>query len=462
MLKDITIQKQRNAVILAIIIIVLVLLSTVILYISRRKLKRYNKLLIEQRAIILQQKEEIQTQTESLQDTNSTLEDLNTELEKLSIVVRETDNAVVIMDCEGQFEWIKEGFTRLYGYTIAEIKEKNYNIFTTSSNSGIKSILHNCITNKESALYESFTISKNGDKIWVQTTITPVFNSMNQLSKIIAIDTDIRKVKLYEAELKNKNEQITSSIRYAKTIQAAILPVKEQIDKDFENFIIYRPKDIVSGDFYWYNKVETESKTYFFVGVLDCTGHGVPGAFMSMIGNTLLNEIVNSKRIYETDEILENLDQMVKISLRQGISENNDGMDVCFCRIEKTKESTILNYTGAKLALLHYNSMTNEVEFLEGNRRSVGGYRYKKDPEKFISQRKELHRSDVIYLCSDGFGDQNNQERMRFGKTQITEIIKNNSQKPVEIQKSELENSLISWMSGTDQRDDISMIGLKI
>jgi PAS domain S-box-containing protein len=461
-LKEVTIQKQRNAVILAIIIIVLVLLSSVILFISRRKLKIYTNLLLEQREEILQQKEEIQAQADSLHDTNTTLEKLNIELEKLSIVASETDNAVVIMDKEGVFQWVNEGFTRLYGYTFNEIKEKSNNIYTISSNPQIKLIVQNCIKNKESAIYESFIISKKEEKIWVQTTITPIFDSTNQLTKIIAIDSDIRKVKAYEAELKNKNEQITSSIRYAKTIQTAILPVKEQIDRDFENFIIYRPKDIVSGDFYWYNKVETGDKTYFFIGVLDCTRHGVPGAFMSMIGNTLLNEIVNSKRIYETDQIFENLDKLIKTSLRQEISDNNDGMDACFCRIEKTNGSVILNYTGAKLPLIFYNSKKNIVEILEGNHRSVGGYRYNKAPEKFISQQIELHKSDILYLSSDGLGDQNNSDRRRFGKSQIVEILNRNSQKSIEMQKTDLENTLISWMSGTSQRDDISVIGIKI
>ncbi len=339
-LKEVTIQKQRTVVFMALIVLVLVLITLVILFISRRKLKKYTNLLVEQREIILQQNEEIQAQADSLQDTNEALKNLN-------------------------------------------------------------------------------------------------------------------------AELKYKSEQITSSIRYAKTIQNAILPAKEQVDADFDSFVIFRPKDIVSGDFYWYKKVETTTTTYIFIGIFDCTGHGVPGAFMSMIGNTLLNEIVNSKRIFEVDQILENMNTLIKASLRQELTDNSDGMDACFCRIEKTKDATVLNYAGAKLPLFYFNAEKNEVEIIDGIRRSIGGYRYNKNPEKFLSTEIHLHSNDSIYLSSDGISDQNNSERKRFGKSQLIEILIENSKKSLEDQKMNIETNLDLWMENTEQRDDITLIGLK-
>jgi len=183
---------------------------------------------------------------------------------------------------------------------------------------------------------------------------------------------------------------------------------------------------------------------------------------MSMIGNTLLNEIVNSKNILEPNQILEKLDNLIRISLRKEQSDNNDGMDVCICRIDKFSDKIFLNFTGAKRNLHYFNSMKNEIETIKGNRRSIGGALCIKNSEIFISTKIELQKNDIIYLSSDGFSDQNNYERKRFGTLQIIDILNNNAQKSLKIQKEELENSLNLWMAGEEQRDDVTFIGLKI
>ncbi len=490
------------------IILTLGLFFIVIKLYTRRLIKQKEHLeqvVKERTAEIFQQKEEILTQNEHLLQQKEEieaqkyeLERINEVLEKLSIVASETDNAVVIMDNKGNFEWINEGFTRLYGYNFEEfVSTLGKNVFEVSSNEDIKQILEKCRNEKISVNYESKTRAKNGELIWVQTTLTPIINSHNTISKFIAIDSDIRKLKEFETEiikqkdeLKYKNEQIHSSIRYAKTIQSAILPLNEQINIIFENFIIFHPKDIVSGDFYWFNSIdngqlitENEKKIIVnstlstvncqlsinFIAVLDCTGHGVPGAFMSMIGNTLLNEIVNSKKIYEPDEILENLDKFINLSLRQNVSENNDGMDVCFCRIDICEKNNYnseklynLSFAGAKLGLYISDFQDKTINFLKGNRRSIGGINYKKIKEEFTVKTLELKKNDMIYLTSDGFCDQNNIERKRLGSARMIEIMKMNIDKTPEIQKLVFENELEKWMSGTDQRDDITLIGIKI
>jgi len=475
------------AIILYIILSILLILVIVKLYTKRlvnqkieleKIVKERTIELSEKNSSLEQQKEEIMAQSEELLTQSEELAKINTELEKLSIVASETDSAVIIMDKNGNFEWINDGFTRLYGYNFEELLTiLGKNIFETSSNSDIKLILDKCRDEKISVIYESQSKSKNGEIIFVQTTLTPILNQYKKIEKFIAIDSDIRKLKSFENEiikqkdeLKYKNEQINASIRYAKTIQTAILPFKEQIDKQFENFIIFRPKDIVSGDFYWYNEIELKNNnkglknnnSYTFIAIIDCTGHGVPGAFMSMIANTLLNEIVNSKRIFETNEILENLDNLIRISLRQEQSDNNDGMDVCFCRIDKFEDSVGLNFSGAKLNLFYFNSQKNEIEIIKGDRRSIGGAHSKKIKEPFKNQNIDIYKNDIIYLSSDGFGDQNNSERKRFGSHQIISLLNNNSQKSLIEQGIAAENSLIKWMSGEEQRDDITFIGLKI
>jgi len=281
-----------------------------------------------------------------------------------------------------------------------------------------------------------------------------------------------------------QNEAIHGSIRYAQTIQKAILPIKENIDKNFENFIVYRPKDIVSGDFYWYTEIImnyelgiiNEKNNFddsihnskfiihnsFLIGVFDCTGHGVPGAFMSMIGNTLINEIVNSKHIYDTAEILTNLHKLIVISLRQEESENNDGMDVCLCRIDKYEDKTIVNFTGAKRPLFVYKQGFNEIETVKGNRKSIGGTQKKLNQEEFVSNQIIFETEGIIYLSSDGYTDQNNPERKKFGSNQLTNMIFENKEKTMKSQGELYNQAIVDWMNGDEQRDDITLIGLKI
>ncbi len=400
---------------------------------------------------LFQQKEEIETQSELLLETNA-------ELEKLSIVASETNNAILIMDSKGNFEWINDGFTKLYGYSFKEVTQKYKNMFSGSSNPEINHTIQKCIDSGKPTIYESITEAKSGEKIWVQTTLTPILSANGNVKKIIAIDSDIRKLKVIENELKLKNEHITSSISYAKTIQTGILPFGEMIDKHFENFILFRPKDIVSGDFYWY----VQAQNYHFVAAVDCTGHGVPGAFMSMIGSSLLNQIVYNDNEYNTANILTKLNELVIFSLRQDKTDNNDGMDVCLCRIEKQEQSAIVQFTGAKRPLLFIKNGESKIEKLKGDRKSIGGTQKKRNEVNFSSQELVLENNSIIYLSSDGFIDQNNPERKKFGTAQLVSILENIYQKDLKTQNEILNTKIETWMNGTEQRDDITLLGVKL
>jgi len=251
-----------------------------------------------------------------------------------------------------------------------------------------------------------------------------------------------------------QNKKINSSIQYAQNIQRAILPVNNSISKYFENFIIYKPKDVVSGDFYWYAKLDDIA----FIASVDCTGHGVPGAFMSMIGNSLLNEIVLEKKEKEPAKILSLLNEKVIDALRQDETENSDGMDVCFTAINlKNKE---LIFSGAKRPLIIYNQEKKELEEIKGDRISIGG-KNNKDKE-FTSHNVKLNSGDILYLSSDGLSDQNNNERKRFGTSKLKEIIINNISASLKEQKEIIEKELQNFQEKEEQRDDISLIGLKI
>ena len=253
-----------------------------------------------------------------------------------------------------------------------------------------------------------------------------------------------------------QNKKINASIQYAQNIQRAILPVKNQIKNLFDSFIIYKPKDIVSGDFYWFARLKDKA----FLAAVDCTGHGVPGAFMSMIGNSSLNEIVLEKQVTEPSKILSLLNEKIIESLRQDETENNDGMDVCFISIDlKTKE---IAFSGAKRPLFIYNKKTSILDEIKGDRISIGGVKNNKKGEAFNNHIIKAETGDILYLSSDGITDQNNPERKRFGSSKLKEIIMENISAPMEAQQEAIEKELNEFQKNEEQRDDITLIGIKI
>ena len=390
------------------------------------EISKKNKKIVIKNEELLQQKEEIQAQAEELEATNQ-------ELEKLSIVASETDNAVLIFDDNYDLEWTNESFTKIYGYSYDEILYTNkIHLIKNSNVSEIENIIEKCISEKKSITYEAENNKKTGENMWVQTTLTPIFE-FDKLKKNIAIESDITEIKKANIEISAQNKFIKSSINYAQTIQQAILPIKENIDKHLNNFIIYRPKDVVSGDFYWFTVVKDipllkEVEYLKFIAAVDCTRHGVPGAFMSMIGSSLLNEIVKQRKIYEPKDILIQLNLGIRKSLKQDITENHDGMDLCLCRIEEEPHNSSnltysplthsllthskpthskVTFVGAKRPLFYYKSQEKELKRIKGSRKSIGGY-YQNNKVEFTNQEIILQKNDIIYLTTDGYIDQNN------------------------------------------------------
>jgi len=272
--------------------------------------------------------------------------------------------------------------------------------------------------------------------------------------------------------IKDKNKHITDSIRYAQTIQKAILPSKAKMDEVLaEHFVLYYPKDIVSGDFFWFLHIpadklpahipdaERRDKTY--VAVVDCTGHGVPGAFMSMIGTTLLNDIVVRSEIYEPAEILEFLHSSVINELRQRESANDDGMDVCLCLMVTMDNGKVqVTYTGAKRPLYYVEKGTTSIKEIKGINKGIGGITKKFRP--FSNQHVELEKGSMVYLSSDGLPDQNNRENRKIGSVRFKHTLSENSSIDMKTQKEALASLLYKHQNGTPQRDDITVVGVEV
>lgn len=266
-------------------------------------------------------------------------------------------------------------------------------------------------------------------------------------------------------KLQLQNTKLNDSLTYAENIQHAILPVKSQLNQVFNTFILYRPKDIVSGDFYWYTQVNGKELAHplTFLAVVDCTGHGVPGAFMSMIGNRIFNEIITEKKVLDPAQILYHLNDYIVEVLKQERTDNTDGMDVCLISMEHHNHPVKeIHYAGARRPLFYYRQSNGEIEKIKGDRYSIGGINKNKKQKEFHTQKLNLENGDLMYLTTDGIFDQVNDNSKRFSSRRFLQIINNNIHQPMEFQGKRLEEELIYFKGESEQRDDITVLGVKI
>lgn len=261
--------------------------------------------------------------------------------------------------------------------------------------------------------------------------------------------------------ISKQNEHITSSINYAKRIQDAAMPQEDVFKALLPNsFVLNQPKDIVSGDFYWiYNN--PNKKNSFFVAAVDCTGHGVPGAFMSMIGINQLNEIV-AKGISNTGEILDALSAAIVKMLKQETVNNQDGMDMALCRIDL--DDNVLEYAGARNPLVYIKN--NEVEVIKADRMGIGGVLKKKDEivqkKKFTSHQVDIKDVAQFYIFSDGFADQMASDGSKITSKVFYEKLVEFLPLSFDEQKTNLWEFYNNWRGEENRLDDVLVIGFSL
>lgn len=256
--------------------------------------------------------------------------------------------------------------------------------------------------------------------------------------------------------LDRKNTHIKHSLNYARNIQQAILPTSERMQQAFEDyFVFFKPIEVVSGDFYWLSRTSEE----IILAVVDCTGHGVPGAFMSMIGNTLLDQIIKQKQVREPHEILELLHIGVREGLKQEDSGNQDGMDISICRFRTLTPGCVeLTFAGAKQSIF---IQEKELIELKGDRKSTGGFQ-PEDYREFTQQQYILKSGDIVYLSTDGLLDNPNPSRKKFGKGGLKTFIQDHRAHSLTEQGETLPQVIKDFQGEADQRDDILVLGIKL
>ncbi len=257
-------------------------------------------------------------------------------------------------------------------------------------------------------------------------------------------------------ELATKNRSILDSLNYARTIQRAILPSDDNFAALFGEYcVLFRPKDIVSGDFYWLHR----GGLFSFLVVADCTGHGVPGAFMSVIGNDLLNQIIVERAITDPVAILTELHFGIRRALKQedAPDQSEDGMDVAVCRFDPRTHT--LRFAGAQFPLYVIGADGVLVE-IKGERHGIGGKRGRKGVS-FVSHEVAVAGA-TVFLATDGFADQNNREGKKFGRQRLKEFLQRQWTRPLREKGEALAAELDRHRQGEDQRDDITIVGVRI
>ncbi|HET6990109.1 MAG TPA: SpoIIE family protein phosphatase, partial [Bacteroidia bacterium] len=258
-------------------------------------------------------------------------------------------------------------------------------------------------------------------------------------------------------ELGMKNEDIVSSINYAKKIQYAVLPNEETIYRSIPlSFIIYKPRDIVSGDFFWFHEASADIYT---IVAADCTGHGVPGAFMTVIGSNALTQTIIENKITKPSEILTELDNRVTHTLKQEKTHYGlvqDGMYLALLKINKQKKELI--FTSAKRpAFFIRNGILREIK---GSKNSIGGL--KSETKKFEEIIINYEEDDMIYLFSDGYVDQfGGTSNKKFTTRRLRELLLSIYQLPVNEQKSRITETFDKWKGNNEQTDDMLVIGIR-
>lgn len=255
-------------------------------------------------------------------------------------------------------------------------------------------------------------------------------------------------------KLKVAYDEIRDSINYAKRIQDAIAPSKELIHSSFrDSFILFRPKDIISGDFFWFAKENNE----VVIAAIDCTGHGVPGALMTVIGNSLLNQIVTVSNINDPGEILKRLDEKVLETLHhQGAADTNDGMDVSICSYNASKNE--LKFAGAKRSI--YLIREGKCQEIEGDKFPIGSFQYN-FKKVYKTHTINLKKEDSVYLFTDGYQDQFGANGKKFMKKRFREMLIGIQEDSMKEQKIRLEKEIDAWRGNAEQTDDILVIGMR-
>jgi PAS domain S-box-containing protein len=377
-------------------------------------------------------------------------------------IIQQLGSIVVILDDQGNAEYVSPSAQTVLGFSPEQLHGQGWLNYTRTDESERMHVIRDLIRIRkgigENVAYERLLRTSSGGQKWI------LWNTVaSEEGKLIGIGYDITRRKQREdllaqrtLALQERNQEVESSLRYAQRIQSVILPDVAALQRLFPGaFVLYRPKDIVSGDFWWLHETETS----VYVAVIDCTGHGVPGALMSVLAHSIFREVFFNRQLEDPGRILHEIDHELFLALNR---ENHgrpypDGMDIALCCFRKDKRQ--LEFAGAYRPLVIVRG--NTMQELAANRYPIGFF--SNVEKKFVTHTFALEEGDCIYMFTDGYADQfGGQKEKKLNKRQFRELLSTIAPMEGNEQLAFLEYALVNWMQQYEQTDDITVVGLKV
>lgn len=377
-------------------------------------------------------------------------------------VLQQLGSIVVILNEQGSAEYVSPSAETMLGFAPEKLLGHGWLTHTRTDENERISVMQDLIRIRRSqqrgVSYERLLRTASGGQKWILWNTVP-----SNDGKLIGIGYDITRRKQREdllaqrtKDLQDRNQEVEASLRYAQRIQSAILPDLPELQRTFRDaFVYYKPKDIVSGDFWWHY----ESEDAVYVAVIDCTGHGIPGALMSVLAHSVFREVFVNKRVSEPSEILEEIDKELFVALNKehGHRPYPDGMDIALCRFEKGLRR--LQFAGAYRPLV----IARDGQLLEypASRYPIGYYFNVE--KQFTTWSCELQENDCVFLFSDGYADQfGGEKEKKLNKRGFRDLLNTIQTMNGEEQYSFLDYALNNWKQDYPQTDDITIVGLRV
>ncbi len=450
-----------------------------------------------------QNNEELKSLNENIQSQKDIIENKNKELQKYFTAIEQSEATIVFTDTKGSIEYANPHFTKLTGYTVKEALGKNQRILKSPKTpKETFTNLWETITGGQTWEGEFINRKKDGTEFYEKAIITPIKDDKGEITNYVAIKEDITTLKQYEQELKQKNkelqttekelrqyneelqatledleqrkkelektnntlsltnskldtanQEILAGIYYASYIQKSLLTSDDLINNYLpEYFLIYKPREIVSGDFYYVNKIEN----YLIIAVADCTGHGVSGAFITILGITYIHDIITRKETYSVNTVLEIVRERFKRTFATFGSDNKNGMDIALCALNL--DTLIMQYSGANLPLwIVRNGALIEQK---PTRCPIGFYPVELE---FVQNEIQMEKNDIVYILTDGIYDQlSDKSFKKYQKNQFKTLILENTELSLKNQKQKILDNFENWKGANQQTDDVTVLGFKI
>lgn len=376
------------------------------------------------------------------------------------LLVQNAEDFIYKCDVNGNFSFMNNICFEKLGYGKDELIGKSYfSIIDESFREDIGYFYQDQFAQKKTTSYREFPIrTKEGALIWIGQHVTTLFapGSEHYIKGFIALARDITDIRTQQELIIEQRDNITSSIHYAKRIQQNLLPHERMFSNLFsDHFIIYKPKDIVSGDFYWMEDLND----HLIISLADCTGHGVPGSFMTLLGMNLLNTIITEDKILEPGKILDRLDERLLEILPRGEDESQikDGMEITVCTINKSSGEMMFACAGSRF-LMHRDG---EFTMFKGDNKHIGDIHHD-GFQCYQTNYTTFGGDDQLFLFTDGFQDQfGGPNDKKYSFRRLLELFEEVINQPLSDQKEIIEEEFDKWIGMGDQTDDLTVISLR-